>query len=316
MRILVTGAGGMLGSALCPTLIKKGHEVLATDLTPDRNELSYLDVRSHKQIREVVEKTKPDMIMHLAAETDVDKCELEPNHAFLTNTVGTQNVALICQKNAIDLVYISTIGVFYGDKTEPYTEFDNPNPINIYGRSKLEGEIIVQRLLQKYYIVRAGWMVGGGPGKDKKFIGKIMRQIEEKKMLKAVNDKIGSPTYTVDFSSCLGNLIETGFYGLYHCTNKGYGSRFDVAKKIVEILGRKDVIVEPVSSAYFPLPAARARSEMSSNYKLELLGMNSVRNWEKALKEYIKIYVEQEQLEQKIQTCNVKYALTPPIPAQ
>ena len=290
MKILVTGSAGMLGSALCPTLTQGGHNVFATDLTPENDKIQFLDVRVHKQVAEAVEKIKPGMVMHLAAETDVDKCEIEPDCAFLTNTIGTQNVALVCQKHNIPMVYISTIGVFYGDKIEPYTEFDLPNPINIYGRSKLEGEKIVQSLLHRYYIVRAGWMVGGGPEKDKKFIGKIIRQIKEKRKLKAVNDKIGSPTYTLDFSRCLTNLIETGYYGLYHCTNKGYCSRFDVAKKIIEFLGRSDVTVEPVSSAYFPLPAARARSEMSRNYKLELIKKDTTRNWEEALKEYIDIF--------------------------
>jgi dTDP-4-dehydrorhamnose reductase len=287
MKLLVTGAAGMLGSALCPALNQRGHKVFATDLTPIDDEIECLDVRDYKQIEEIVNKIKPDMVLHLAAETDVDKCELEPEHAFLTNTIGTQNVALECQKRNIVMVYISTIGVFYGDQFEPYSEFDTPNPINIYGRSKLEGEKIVQNLLQKYYIVRAGWMVGGGPKRDKKFIGKIIKQIKEKNVLKAVHDKIGSPTYTVDFSKCLTDLIETGYHGLYHCTNKGYCSRFDVAKKIVDFMGRPDVTVEPVSSAYFPLPAARARSEMSRNYKLELLGKDTMRNWEDALKEYI-----------------------------
>jgi dTDP-4-dehydrorhamnose reductase len=287
MKILVTGAAGMLGSALCPTLMQRGHTVFATDLAPVDEGIRCLDVRSYKQIEEIVGKVKPDMVMHLAAETDVDKCELEPDHAFLTNTIGTQNTTLVCQKQSIVMVYISTIGVFYGDKPEPYTEFDNPNPINVYGQSKLEGEKIVQSLLERYYIVRAGWMVGGGPKRDKKFVGKIIERMNETTVLKAVNDKIGSPTYTVDFSRCLTDLIETGYYGLYHCTNKGYGSRFDVAKKIVDFLGRSDVTVEPVSSAYFPLPAARARSEMSRNYKLELLGKDTTRNWEDALKEYI-----------------------------
>jgi dTDP-4-dehydrorhamnose reductase len=287
MKILVTGAAGMLGSALCPTLMQRGHTVFATDLAPVDEGIECLDVRSYKQIEEIVGKVKPDMVMHLAAETDVDKCELEPDHAFLTNTIGTQNVALVCQKESIVMVYISTIGVFYGDKPEPYTEFDNPNPINVYGRSKLEGEKIVQSLLERYYMVRAGWMIGGGPKRDKKFVGKIIKRMNETTVLKVVNDKIGSPTYTVDFSRCLADLIETGYYGLYHCTNKGYGSRFDVAKKIVDFLGRSDVTVEPVGSAYFPLPAARARSEMSRNYKLELLGKDTMRNWEDALKEYI-----------------------------
>jgi dTDP-4-dehydrorhamnose reductase len=287
MKILLTGSAGMLGSALCPTLTQSGHKVFATDLTSEDDKIQQLDVRDYKQVAEAVDKIKPGRGMHLAAETDVDKCEIEPDHAFLTNTIGTQNVSLVCQKQDIPMVYISTIGVFYGDKLEPYTEFDLPNPINVYGKSKREGEKIVQSLLHRYYIVRAGWMVGGGPEKDKKFIGKIIRQIKEKTVLKAVNDKIGSPTYTLDFSRCLTNLIETGYYGLYHCTNKGYCSRFDVAMKIIELLGRSDVTVEPVSSAYFPLPAARARSEMSRNYKLELIGKDTTRNWEDALKEYI-----------------------------
>jgi len=288
MKILVTGAAGMLGSSLCPTLVRKGHMVFATDLIPSEAEgIEKLDVRDFKQVEKQIGTIKPDIVMHLAAETDVDRCEVEPDHAYMSNTIGTQHVALLCQKVGLPMVYISTIGVFWGDNPEPYTEFDQPNPINIYGRSKLEGEKIVKNLLNRYYIVRAGWMVGGGPKRDKKFIGKIIKQLDEKKVLKAVNDKIGSPTYTIDFSKCLSDLIETGYYGLYHCTNKGYGSRFDVAKRIVEYMGRTDVTVEPVSSAYFPLPAARARSEMSRNYKLELLGLDSTRHWENALKEYV-----------------------------
>lgn len=288
MNILITGSAGMLGSALCPALTRKGHEVFATDLLATaQEEITYLDVTSYGQVEKMVEQVRPDMIMHLAAETDVDKCELEPDHAFLTNTIGTQNVVIVCQKLNIPLVYISTLGVFYGDKPEPYTEFDEPNPVNVYGRSKLEGEKIVQNLLDRYYIVRAGWMVGGGPNRDKKFVGKIIRRIAETNVLKAVDDKVGSPTYTIDFSECLSDLIETGFYGLYHCTNKGRGTRFDVAKKIVEFLGRTDITVEPASSAYFPLPAGRARSEMSRNYKLELIGKDMMRHWEDALKEYI-----------------------------
>jgi dTDP-4-dehydrorhamnose reductase len=289
-RILLSGSAGMLGSALCPTLMKRKHEVFATDLAPTTNEMKALDVRDFKHVEAMVKDVKPDIFMHLAAETDVDRCELEPDHAYMTNTIGTQNVAIACQRQNIIMVYISTIGVFYGDKFEPYVEFDTPNPINVYGQSKLEGEKIVQSLLNKYYIVRAGWMVGGGPARDKKFIGKIIRQLDETQTLKAVNDKIGSPTYTMDFSRCLSDLIETGFFGLYHCTNKGYCTRFDVAKKIVEILGQTDVTVEPVSSAYFPLPAERARSEMSRNYKLELLGLDTARNWADALRDYIDTY--------------------------
>src|SRR5512140_680825 len=143
MIVLVTGSDGMLGSALCPALKKRNYNVFATDLAPSNDETKYLDVRNFNQVNDMVDKIKPDIVMHLAAETDVDRCEVEPDHAFMTNTIGTQNVALVCQKLNIDMVYISTLGVFYGDKPEPYTEFDEPNPIIVYGRSKLEGEKIV-----------------------------------------------------------------------------------------------------------------------------------------------------------------------------
>lgn len=290
MKILITGAAGMLGSTLCPILRAKGHELFSTDICISDMNVEYLDVRDYQQVKEVIGRTKPEMVMHLAAETDVDKCEIDPYQAYLSNTIGTQNVALTCQKSGLRMVYISTIGVFYGNKVEPYTEFDEPNPINIYGKSKLGGENAVRNLLCEYYIIRAGWMMGGGPNKDKKFVGKIIRQLDQTKQLKAVIDKVGSLTYTLDFSRCLTELIETERYGLYHCTNKGVASRFEIAKKIADYLGKSDITIDEVTSAYFPLPAPRARSEASRNYMLDLLGMNRMRYWDEALKEYVELW--------------------------
>jgi len=287
MRILVTGAAGMLGSDLCPVLRQAGNEVFPTDISSEKG-TEYLDVRDQTSVNQHVRRMKPDLVMHLAAETDVDKCELEPQHAFVTNTIGTQNVALACQAQACAVVYISTIGVFDGEKTEPYEEWDTPNPINVYGRSKLEGEKIVSRLLSNYFIVRAGWMMGGGPTKDKKFVGKIVNQLAKgAKTLRAVDDKFGSPTYAEDFSNCLVDLIRSRRYGLYHCTSRGVASRYEIAKRIVQELGKSDIEVLPVSSAYFPLPARRARSEVSRNRMLELLAMDKTRTWQEALKAYI-----------------------------
>jgi dTDP-4-dehydrorhamnose reductase len=287
MKILVTGAAGMLGSALCPMLKERGYAVYATDIVTSDEAVQLLDVRRLEMVRSMVDEVKPDMVMHLAAETDVDGCELHADQAYLTNTIGTQNVALICQKHDVEMVYISTLGVFDGNKPAPYTEFDSPNPVNVYGSSKLEGERIVDRLLRKYYIVRAGWMMGGGPRKDKKFVAKIIKLMDTNRSLRVVNDKIGSPTYTEDLSRSLAELIQTGYYGLYHCTNKGCTSRYDVARKIAECLHRSDVSIEPVTSAYFPLPAPRARSEASTNYMLGLLGMDKNRPWNEALKAYL-----------------------------
>jgi len=277
----------MLGSALCPALRKKGHEVWATDIDASNRSIQHMDVRNYGNVKEVIERSRPDMVMHLAAKTDVDKCELEPDDAYLSNTIGTQNIALLCQKHDIEVVYVSTIGVFDGNKSEPYTEFDEPNPINVYGKSKLGGERVIQDLLRRFYIIRSCWMVGGGPDKDKMFVAKIARLLDKTNELKVVNDKIGSLTYTMDFSECVADLIETGYYGLYHCTNRGYASRYEIALRIVEFLGRSDVVVKPVSSAHFPLPAPRGRSEASRNYKLELLGIDKMRPWDEALKEYL-----------------------------
>ena len=226
--------------------------------------------------------------MHLAAETDVDLCEVNPEHAYKTNTMGTLNVALNCRSKNIDMVYISTLGVFDGNKVEPYNEFDEPNPINQYGKAKYEGEKIVERLLSNHYIVRAGWMIGGGPLEDKKFVSKIIDQIDKVSPILAVSDKIGTPTYTYDFSKVICELIKTPYYGLYHCTSKGVCTRYDVALKILECMGRPDYPVKMVSSAHFPLAAPRPRCEASVNYKLQMLGLDTTRQWDIALKEYIK----------------------------
>lgn len=289
MKILVTGAAGMLGSSMTPILEKERHEVYQTDINTGDKGIDFLDVRDTEEVFEYISHVKPDLLIHLAAETDVDKCEIEVDHAYMTNTVGTQNVVLACQMNNIVMVYVSTAGVFDGEKKEPYIEFDSPNPINVYGKSKLEGEKIVEKLLNKYFIFRAGWMIGGGK-KDKKFVAKIVKQINEgAKELHVVADKWGTPTYAPDFSRVLAKLIKTNYYGLYHLACKGTGARCDVAKKILEFLGRTDIKLIPVTSDYFSeaYPTPRPRSEMMRNFMLDLRGMNAMRSWEEALKEYL-----------------------------
>ncbi len=201
--MFLTGASGVVGSEMRPILIREGFDVSSIDIRA-AGDVRFLDVRDGAQVNEFVQEAEPDIAIHLAAEIDVDRCEIEPDHAYRTNTLGTWNVALACQRCNIPMAYVSTAGVFDGMKSEPYTEFDSPNPVNVYGRSKLEGEKIVQRLLSKFFIVRAAWMIGGGPTKDTKFVGKIISQLKDgTKQLRAVNDKIGSLTYALDFSECI-----------------------------------------------------------------------------------------------------------------
>lgn len=288
MRTLITGAAGMLGSDLCPVLKENKYQVLATDINTEKG-IEFLDVRDISQVEKFVKKIKPQMIIHLAAETDLEKCELDKTHAYLTNTIGTQNVVLVCQKYDLLMVYIGTAGIFDGKKKGFYNEFDQPNPINIYGKTKWEGEKIIEKLLRRYFIVRAGWMIGGGQ-KDKKFTLKIIKQLDEGvKTLHVVKDKWGTPTYTKDFSNCLSRLILTPFYGLYHMVCKGEGTRYDVAKEILKILGRDDVKIIPVTSNFFAKTyfAPRPFSEMLENLMLELRGMNTMGSWQESLKDYL-----------------------------
>jgi len=283
-RMLVTGAAGMVGSYVREVF--DGIDLTLTDIEI-KGDLLHLDVRDPDAVMQTVQETSPDVVLHLAAATDVDRCEQEPDWAYHTNTLGTQNVALACQASGSVMVYISTAGVFWGDKPEPYTEFDDPRPMNVYGNSKLRGAQILASLLNRFYIVRAGWMIGGSR-KDKKFVGKIMRKIVGgEKHLRVVDDKFGNPTYAKDLLQGIRRLLNTDYYGLYHMVNTGMVSRYQIALAIRDILARPDIEIEPVSSAFFPLPAPRARSEAMRNYKLDLLGLNYMRPWQAALREYL-----------------------------
>lgn len=279
-RMLVTGANGMVGSYV--TQVFSDHELVLTDVTGG---LESLDVRNTAQVFAAIKGHRPDIVLHLAAATDVDGCELDPDLAYSVNAIGTQNIALACRDHGVLLAYVSTAGVFQGDKHGAYIEFDAAEPVNHYGRSKLAGERIVENLLDRYFIFRSGWMMGGG-ARDKKFVGKIVRLLAEKKSIEAVDDKFGNTTFARDLLEGIHRMIPTGLHGLYHLANVGRASRFDVARQIVKVLGKKTEVI-PVSSARFPLPAPRARSEDMRNYKLDLMGLNRQRPWQEALEEYL-----------------------------
>lgn len=280
--ILVTGANGMVGSYV-PEVFG-GEKLYLTDI-PE------MDVTDVAKVKAVFDKVKPKLVLHLAAETDVDRCETEIDHAYRVNAVGAYNIALACRKCKADLVYIGTGGVFGNDGMDIHTEFDATAPLNVYAKAKLEGERLIQELMSNYYIFRAGWMIGGGKEKDKKFVGKIIKFcLEEKKELIAVDDKLGTPTFAKELVKGIKAIVKTGRYGLYHLGNNGICSRFDMAKEIVKCLG-KDIKVSPVQSDRFPLPAPRARSEAMRNYKLDLMDLNVMQPWKECMAEYVREWV-------------------------
>jgi dTDP-4-dehydrorhamnose reductase len=287
MKILITGAAGMLGVAVVGALKRRDCEILATVRPGHPGVEIPMDIGEWESVRQVIGRHQPSLVLHLAAETDVDRCEREPDHAYATNAFATENVARACRENGAEMVYISTANVFDGEKIEPYTEYDAPGSLNAYGKSKRAGERVVEQMLDAYYIFRAGWMVGGWEI-DKKFVYKMVQLCRTENELKVVNDKIGSPTFTGDFADVMLAAIETRRYGLYHLANQGCASRWEIACEIVRLLGKDGQIeVTPVSSAEFPLPAPRPRSEMLRNFKLELLGLDGMPHWKDSLREYI-----------------------------
>jgi len=287
--ILVTGCGGMLGEAVYG-LFKDKARVVATDIDLNEPWLSYLDVSRPDQVDKTLADIKPNIVIHLAALTDMEYCEQNAAEAMRTNSDGVMNFIPYVEKNLIPFVYISTAGIFDGRK-DRYHEGDRPAPKSIYGASKYAGELLA-RTASKHIVVRAGWMVGGGPNKDKKFINKIVKQLRAGTTdIAAVDDKFGAPCYTHDLAGILLYLLDTESYGLYHGVCDGDGSRYDIAKALIEMVGydRRGVHVRKVASDFFQRDyfAPRPTSEVLTNDKIKRLNPRLVRDWHVCLKEYV-----------------------------
>lgn len=270
----------MVGSAIKEVF--KEQELILTDKHD-------LDVRKYEDVMVYADK-RPEIIIHLAAETDLERCEQNPDQAYMTNHTGTLNMMLLARRLEIPIIYISTAGVFNGEKAT-YNEYDIPAPINHYGRSKWFGEIALSGY-KKVWIFRAGWMMGGGELCDKKFVNKVYAQITNgKKLLYGIKDVFGSPTYACDLAKTIKRVVEEeAEYGLYNCAGVGRASRYDVAKAIVKYLGKEDdIIVTPVQNGFFHKDffCPRARSEVLENTKLNAMGLSCMRSWTDSLQEYI-----------------------------
>jgi dTDP-4-dehydrorhamnose reductase len=288
----------MLARALVPVFVQHGFRVTATDIDlgeptpwgPSGPRLARLDVRAETEVRAAVDAVRPDIVLHLAAETNLEVCEKDPAHARLTNAEATGHVAAACARRGARLVYISTAGVFDGRKAGPYTEDDQPRPINCYGRTKFDGERVVAESLPDHLIVRAGWMVGGPKAKDHKFVGRVLDQLRGgSTLIHAVDDKFGSPTYAPDFAATLIGLVRSTHTGTFHSVSECRRSRYEVARDIVGLLGRDDVTVRAVGSEFFERDyfAARPRSEVLANSRLRALGLNRMRPWPQPLADYL-----------------------------
>jgi dTDP-4-dehydrorhamnose reductase len=293
-KIYIAGCGGMLGEAFY-TQFKNDYEIKCTDKDVNEEWLSFLDFRDFEAYKKDVMDFKPDYLFHLGAYTDLEFCEQNADDAYLTNTLAVENAVYIANELNIPLLYISTAGIFDGKK-EFYDDWDLPNPLGVYARSKYMGERYVIENARRYLVCRAGWMMGAGPKKDKKFIQKLMKQIKDgKKELFIVNDKDGTPTYTHDFAKTVKALIEKEYWGLYNCVCGGQTSRLEVAQELLKLLCKEEEIkITTVSSDFFKdiYFAERPASERLVTKKLDLRGVNQMRDWKVALKEYIENYYQ------------------------
>jgi dTDP-4-dehydrorhamnose reductase len=293
-KVYIAGCGGMLGEAFY-SVFSQDYELKCTDIDVNDDWLEYLDFRDYDSYKKEVELFKPDYLIHLGAYTDLEYCELNPDDTYLTNTIAVENATYIANQMNIPLVYISTAGIFDGKK-DTYDDWDQPNPLGHYARSKYAGEVLVTQNVQRHLVCRAGWMMGGGPKKDKKFVQKIMHQLKNgKKELFVVDDKLGTPTYTHDFASNLKLLLEKEYWGLYNMVCGGVTGRFEVALELIKTLGLEDNIkVTPVTSDYWKETyfADRPPSERLLDKKLDLRNVNIMRDWRVCLREYVESYYQ------------------------
>lgn len=288
-RIYIAGAGGMLGEAF-HRLFGAEHELKCSDIDVNAHWLSYLDFRDFDAYRADVLGFRPDYLFHLGAHTNLEYCEENPDDAYATNTLAVEHAVHIVNALDIPLLYISTAGIFDGAQ-ETYDDWDEPNPLGQYARSKYMGERFVAENVTRHLVCRAGWMMGGGPAKDKKFVHKLMKQLKDgKRELFVVDDKLGTPTYTIDFARNVELLLGTGLWGIYNMVCPGVTSRLEVAQYLVRALGMDGAVkVTPVPSDYFAEEyfAARPPSERLITKKLDLRGLNIMRDWRVCLEEYL-----------------------------
>jgi dTDP-4-dehydrorhamnose reductase len=291
-RIYIAGCGGMLGEAFYKVFGTE-FELRCSDIDVNESWLSNLDFRDFDAYRNDVMTFNPDYLFHLGAHTDLEFCELNADDAYATNTLAVENAVFIANELDIPLLYISTAGIFDGTK-DVYDDWDRPNPLGHYARSKYAGEIFVQGNSQPHLICRAGWMMGGGPRKDKKFVQKIMRQLKAgARTLHVVNDKLGTPTYTHDFAQNVKLLLQNEYWGLYNVVCEGVTSRLEVAREIIRIVGMESSVrIIEVGSEHFRQEyfAERPASERLINRRLELRNLNVMRHWKVGLNEYLEHY--------------------------
>ncbi len=276
MRVLLTGGAGQVGVAIQKLLADHQGEFLSTDKIN-------MDITKQKEVDRVMDAYNPDLVLHCAAYTNVEQAEQEETLCRRINVLGTKNVAISAYRKKAKLVYLSTDYVFDGRKETPYDTTDFPHPINVYGQSKYEGELVVQDLLKEHFIVRTSWLFGGY-GRD--FVKTMLSVGNSQEEVKVVCDQWGSPTYIPDLARWLLALMQTEQYGIHHVTNEGYCSWYEFASEIARRKKLKARFI-PVASEEFSMKAKRPRNSRLVKTSLSLPGLTRLSTWEEALADYL-----------------------------
>lgn len=282
MKVMIIGSEGMLGHDLV--------DILSLENDISTTTIDTLDITSIEKTIKTVKEINPDVVVHAAAYTDVDGSESNKDIAYKVNALGTRNVAVACRESDSALVYISTDYVFDGTKGSSYYEYDQTNPMSVYGKTKLAGEIYIRDILSKFYIVRTSWLYGlHGPN----FVKTMLELAKTNDTISVVNDQIGSPTYTVDLATAIDQLIKKPAYGIYHITNSEFCSWYDFAQKIFDLSG-VEIDLIPVKTEEFPRPAPRPKYSVLENYNWQMEGFSRMRSYKEALKAYLNLSEEEK----------------------
>ncbi|MGN0422249.1 MAG: dTDP-4-dehydrorhamnose reductase [Lachnospiraceae bacterium] len=281
MKVLVTGVKGQLGYDVVNELEKRGHTAVGTDV-------DNMDITNPELVEKTLNEVRPDAVIHCAAYTAVDAAEDNVELCRKINAEGTKNIAVVCEKLDIKMMYISTDYVFNGEGENFWEPDDVREPLNVYGQTKYEGELEVEKHVEKFFIVRIAWVFGVN---GKNFIKTMLRLGENNKTVNVVNDQVGSPTYTYDLARLLVDMIETEKYGRYHATNEGLCTWYEFAKEIFRQAGM-DVEVRPVTSDEFPSKAKRPHNSRISKDKLTEAGFERLPAWQDALERYLSVICE------------------------
>lgn len=300
MKILVTGVNGQLGHDVVNELIARGHEGIGSGSSAAYHGVAdgsaaavgpyvQMDITDEKAVQAVMEKIRPDAVIHCAAWTAVDAAEDQENQAkvYAVNVLGTKNIAQFCKELDAKMLYISTDYVFNGQGTEPWkADCQTFDPLNVYGKSKLEGELAVKELLEKYFIVRIAWVFGLN---GNNFVKTMLKVGKNHDTLRVVNDQIGTPTYTADLARLLVDMLETEKYGTYHATNEGgYISWYDFAREIFRQAGYSTKVIPVTTEEYGLSKARRPFNSRLDKSKLEEMGFKPLPDWKDAVGRYLK----------------------------